>query len=90
MGINGLPAFRPTKRHRQFAIVIGLCAVFQAAGADAYSTYFSSTMTPGSETAESNMRQKLIKRLKPADPESTEIMLADRGMDCLDQSKALS
>ena len=88
MGISKLPAFRPTNRHRQFVIIIGLCAVFQVAGA--YSTYFSSTMTPGYEAAESNMRQKLIKRLKPADPESTEIMLADRGLDYLDQSKALS
>ncbi len=90
MGISRLPAFRPTKRHRQFVIVIGLCAVFQAAGADAYSTYLSSTMTPGSEPVEYSVWKKLIRRLKPADPESTEIMLADRGLVCLDQSKALS
>ena len=88
MGISKLPAFRPTKRHRQFFIVIGLCAVFQVAGA--YSTYFSSTMTPGYEPVEYSLWKRLIRRLKPADPESTEIMLADRGLDYLDQSKALS
>ncbi len=90
MGINRLPAFRPTKRHRQLVIVIGLCAVFQAAGAAAYSTYLSSTMTPGYEPVEYSLWKRLIRRLKPADPESTEVMLADLGLDYLDQSKALS
>ena len=90
MGISRLPAFRLSKRHRQFVVVVGLCAVLQAVGAHAYGTYFSSAMIPGYAAAENNMRQKLIKRLMPADPESSEIMLATRGLDRLDPSKALS
>ena len=81
MVISKLPAFRLSKRHRQFVVVVGLCAVFQAVGGNAYSTYFSSSMIPEYASGENNMRQKLIKRLKPADPESTEVMLADRGLD---------
>ena len=90
MRIIRLPAFRPTKRHRQFVLVIGLCAIVLAVGANAYDVNFSSAESPGSEPVEYSLWKKLIRRLKPADPESTEIMLADRGMDCLDQSKALS
>ena len=89
MGISRLPAFRLSKRQRQMVVVIGLCAVLQAVGAHAYGTYFSSTMIPGYAAAENNLRQKLIKRLMPADPESSEIMLADHGLDRLDPSKVL-
>ncbi len=81
MVISRLPAYRPTKRHCQLVVVVGLCAVFQAVGSIAYSAYFSSIIIPEYAAAENNLRQKLIKRLKLADPESTEVMLADRGLD---------
>ena len=89
MIISKLPAFRPVKRHRKFVVVLGLCTVFQAVGADTDSTY-SSSMIPVFDAAESSIRHKFIKRLMPIDPESTEAMLANRGLDCLDPSNALS
>ena len=90
MIISKLPAFRPVKRRRQLIVVVGLCAAFQTTGTNACDACFSSTMIPEVEAAESNIRQKYIKRLMPIDPESTEAMLADRGLDGLDRSKALS
>ncbi len=81
MGISRLPAFRLSKRHRQFVVVVGLCAVLQAVGTDACNSWFPSGMIPGHEAAEQSLRQKFIKRLMPVDPESTEAMLADRGLD---------
>ena len=90
MLINKLPAFRLPKRHRHFLVVFGLCAVFQAIGIYAHHTYFSSGMIPAHEAAGQSLRQKYIKRLMPIDPESTEAMLANRGLDCLDPSTALS
>ena len=89
MIISKLPAFRPVKRRRQLIVVVGLCGVFQAVSADIDSTY-SSSMIPVFDAAENSIRHKFIKRLMPVDPESTEAMLADRGLDCLDPSKALS
>ncbi len=89
MFINKLPAFRPVKRRRQLIVVVGLCGVFQAVSADTDSIY-SSGMIPVFDAAENSIRHKFIKRLMPIDPESTEAMLADRGLDCLDPSKALS
>ena len=90
MVISKLPAFRPVKHLRRLVVVVGLCAVFQAVGADVYHLYFSSTMIPRHEAAEESIRQQFIKRLMPADPESTEAMLADRGLDGLDPSITLS
>ncbi len=90
MDISKLPAFRLSNRHRQFVVVVGLCAVFQVVGVYAGSSYFSSSTISEYVTAENNMRQKLIKRLMPADPESTEVMLAARGLDCFDRSQALT
>ncbi len=89
MIISKLPAFRPVKRRRQLIVVVGLCGVFQAVSADTDSTY-SSSMSPVFDAADNSIRQKFIKRLMPADPESTEAMLADRGRDGLDPSKGLS
>jgi len=89
MIISKLPAFRPVKRRRQLIVVVGLCGVFQAVSADIDSTY-SSSMMPVFDAAENSIRHKFIKRLMPIDPESTEAMLADRGLDGLDRSKALS
>ena len=90
MEISKLPAFRLIKRQRQLVLVGGLCAVFQAIGADANHAKYSSTMTPAYEDAEASMQQKYIKRLKPADPESTEYMLAGRGLEHPDPSNVLS
>jgi hypothetical protein len=89
MIISKLPAFRPVKRRRQLIVVVGLCGVFQAVSAGTDSTN-SSSMIPRFDAAESSIRHKFIKRLMPVDPESSEAMLAVRGLDCLDPSKALS
>ena len=90
MLINKLPAFRPLNRHLKLVVVVGLCAALQAIGTYAHHTYFSSGMIPAHEAARESLRQKYIKRLMPIDPESTEAMLANRGLDCLDPSTALS
>jgi len=90
MVISKLPAFRPPKCHLKLVVALGLCAMFQTVGADAYRLHDSSSMSPEVKATERNLRQKYIKRLMPADPESTEAMLADRGLDCLDPSTALS
>ena len=90
MGISNLPAFRLSKRHRQFVFVVGLCAVLQVIGTGACDTCFSSSMIPGLEAAEQSIRQKFIKRLMPVDPESTEAMLAARGLDYSGLSEILS
>ncbi len=89
MIISKLPAFRPVKRRRQLIVVVGLCGVFQAVSADIDSTN-SSSMIPIFDAADKSIRHKFIKRLMPVDPESTEAMLADRGLDGLDPSNALS
>ncbi len=88
MILSKLPAFRLSKRHRQVFVVVGLCLVFQVIGANACNS--TSYMIPAHEAAEESIRQKFIKRLMPVDPESTEAMLADRGLDYLDPSNALS
>jgi len=90
MILSKLPAIRLSKHHRQVFVVVGLCAVIQAAGTDACNACYSSGAIPAHEAAEESIRQKFIKRLMPVDPESTEAMLADRGLDCLDPSHALS
>ncbi len=89
MIISKLPAFRPVKRRRHLIVVVGLCGVFQAVSADTDSTC-SSSMIPVFDAMDTSIRHKFIKRLMPVDPESTEAMLADRGLDGLDPSKALS
>ena len=89
MILSKLPALRLSKRHRQVFVVVGLCAVIQAVGTDTGNSS-SSSMILGHEAAEESLRQKFIKRLMPIDPESTEAMLADRGLDGLDPSITLS
>ena len=81
MVISRLPAFRPIKCHRQIVVVVALCAVFLAVGTKACGTYSSSIVIPEYEAAGNPARQQRIKRLMPVDPESTEVMLADRGLD---------
>ena len=89
MIISKLPTFRPVKHRRQLIVVVGLCGVLLAVSANTDSTY-SSSMVPVFDAADISIRHKFIKRLMPVDPESTEAMLADRGLDGLDPSKALS
>ena len=57
-------------------LVCGICAILLAAGVDAYGSVTSSEPSAEIAAAEKNTRQKRIKRLKLADPESTEVMLA--------------
>ncbi len=89
MIISKLPAFRPVKCRHQLIVVVGLCGVFQAVSAGTDSTYYSSMM-PVFDAADNSIRHRFIKRLMPIDPESTEAMLADRGLDGLDASITLS
>ena len=85
MIISKLPAFRPVKRRHQLIVVVGLCGVFQAVSTD---STCSSSMMPVFDAADNSIRHKFIKRLMPIDPESTEAMLADRGLCRPDQSQA--
>lgn len=80
MLIRGLSAFRPRKFHLRYVIVGGLCALLQVPAADAKRDSVSPGMIPQRDAAEKSMPQIRIKRLKPADPESTEVMLARRGL----------
>ena len=61
-----------TGRYLQIIIVTGICAGFMAA-ADGP----SASDSPAYEPVEYSIWKKRIKRLKPADPESTEVMFAD-------------
>ncbi len=79
MLISGLPAFRLTNIQRTLVVVVGICAVFLAV---------PSTAGPDNEVAKDATQQLRIKRLRPADPESTETMLVDRGLACTDQFQA--
>jgi hypothetical protein len=88
MIISKLPAPRLSKRYRLLVVVVGLCVV--AIGTFAHHTYSSSGMNPAQEAAEKSLRQKYIRRLMPIDPESTEAMLAGRGLDVPDRSIVLS
>lgn len=90
MVISKLPAFRFFKRYRQWVTVIGLVAVAQFAVADISGSALSATILPGYDATGKFIPHKYIKRLRPADPESFEAMLAGRGMDSFDASIALS
>ncbi len=81
MVISSLPAFRLSNIQRTLIVAVGMCAVFLAV---------PSTAGLDSEAAENAAQQLRIKRLKPADPESTETMLADRGLAYPDRFQALS
>jgi hypothetical protein len=75
-----LPAVRPGIRKHRILVVLGLCALLQAAAADALRSEFSPTTLPAYGATEKSMPLIRIKRLRPADPESTEVMLATRGL----------
>ena len=90
MLISKLRAFQPVKRHLKLVVVVGLCAVLLAVGAATPDANSSSGLMSDYEAARESLRKKYIKRLMPIDPESTEAMLANRGLDCLDPSTALS
>lgn len=61
-----------TSRYLQIIIVIGICAGFMVA-ADGP----SASDSPAYDPIEYSIWKKRIRRLKPADPESTEVMFAD-------------
>jgi hypothetical protein len=84
MVFRGLSAFRPGQRQRRILVVLGLCVVFHAAAASAWYGGISQVTSPEYDAAEKSMRQIRIKRLRPADPESTEVMLATRGLISFD------
>ena len=79
MTFSKLPAYRLLRLRQRLVVVVGLCAVFLAV---------PSTAGPGSEAAEYSATKIKIKRLRLADPESTEVMLADRGLDRSDRLMA--
>ncbi len=81
MEYSKLPAYRLTRLRQRLVVAIGLCAIFLAV---------PSTAGLGIEAADSSAKQIRIKRLKLADPESTEVMLAGRGLDRTILSQSLS
>ncbi len=81
MVFSKLPAYRLLKLRQRLVVVVGMCAVFLAV---------PSTAGLSIDAADSSAKQIRIKRLKLADPESTETMLADRGLDRCRQSQRLS
>lgn len=87
---TGLPAFRPTNCLRQLVTVIGLCALLHAVSADAVRGDPSADWAPGSDVIKNSERMIRIKRLRPADPESREIMLAGRDIADVDRTVTLS
>ena len=64
------------RHYHRILFVSGICAILLATGADTYGPLTSSDVCSEIEAAEKSTRQKRIKRLKLADPESTEVMLA--------------
>lgn len=82
MVIRGQSAFRPGKRHWRYLVIMVLCALFRVADAtDEQHDEQSQRTTPEADATEKTMPEIRIKRLKPADPESTEVMLAARSLD---------
>ncbi len=81
MVIRGLKAFRTGRCHWQYIAVVALCALFQVAAADEQRDNQSQDATPETDVTEKSMPEIRIKRLKLADPESTEVMLAGRGLN---------
>lgn len=81
MAIRGLSAFRPTNNRWRILVVLSLFATFQVAAAQDSRDEQPQDSTPSNDTSENSMQQIRIKRLKPADPESTEIMLAVSSRD---------
>ena len=90
MVIRGISAIRPAQKLWRIAIVALLCAISQLAVADIESRYQPSNDAPESETNKDHaekktMQQIRIKRLRPADPESREVMLAARDPNLSDR-----
>ena len=66
---------------RRVLTVAGICGIILAVSANADGINDSSVISAGDEPAPSSMREKRIRRLKLADPESTEVMLAGQRSD---------
>ena len=77
MGISSLPAFRFTNPKRRLVAALVLCVLFMAVSANANRGTLTSSVSSVSEDAERATQKIRIRRLKLADPESTETMLAD-------------
>jgi len=76
MPLSRLKASRLIGRFYRGLIVCEVCVVLLAAGANTYAPFVTYDGHAKSEVAKKSTRQKRIKRLKLADPESTEVMLA--------------
>lgn len=81
MVIRGFKAFRSGRCHWRYVAVAALCALFQVAAADEQRDEQPQDTPPGSDVTEKSMPEIRIKRLRLADPESTEVMLADLGVN---------
>ena len=80
MEIRALPAFRFINFKRRFVAALGLSILLIAVSASAYCGTLTSSVMSASKDAKNATQEIRIKRLKPADPESTETMLADGGV----------
>ena len=78
MGISSQPAFRLTNLKRRLVATLALCVLFVALSANAWHGTVNSSMSTANETKKKATQEIRIKRLKLADPESTETMLATR------------
>ena len=74
MQLSQLPVHGTIRRYCRIFTVTAISAIFLAVGADG-SSYSSDGAEPY-EVVKESTRHKRIKRLKLADPESTEVMLA--------------
>ena len=98
MRFRGESAFDSVVRHRRLFIVAATFAIVSSGLAINYSSGATrdgisgmnvvSGETQKAAPGKKNSRNKRIKRLKPADPESTEVMLADRRKDAPETSTA--
>lgn len=62
--------------------------MFQVAAADPNPDDGADSTAPESDTPDESTREIRIKRLRPADPESTEVMLAGLDLDYPDRLQA--
>jgi hypothetical protein len=75
MQIRKLPVIGPTVQHLRLVVLAGLGASILAVGAG----YFTAN-EPALDPVQDSMWKKRIRRLKLADPESSEEMLARTGL----------
>lgn len=88
MASNNLPVLRRSKRIRQLVTAAALCMLLQAA--DAGHGQPAPDSTPAFDAAHNTHQIIRIKRLRPVDPESRELMLASLSSLPAGDSSALS